>query len=1112
MLEIDSRKKKSNIVGHEWVKRILKNSRPHPRDLKTSIRLQQDITIFYSNPTGRRRIWQEFYEHTSGFQEPLPPGIPSLEYQALHNFDENFSSVTVDDGELSNCDAFFEDESERPDWWTPALAMLPFVRAEFMNWDSITQERRQETLLAAFSIATLLDDVRLLRWAAGEIADITKEFSFATVSQGEQAESVQGVAADETTEGIDGQSEFSSEDSIAILQKACQNLSNAALELKNTPPSDALFDRIASHAGDVERLREPILEAAASNTAESLVDRFIEFLRDRAKDVAWLLSDGTEVDNIEAKWRDAYSTRDSGQIAEIQADVERGEQETAKQLELWALAAKETKEANDALTAYQRERVLATDIATRLKASEQEEQCSKAFHLSNSRETESMFRVLAAASPFGSEYTVGTDSTEQTQREAETGDVDDRSETDSASDSENGEIIKHQKEMSRPPQSVKATKTDQTRIDTAPEEVCPSSDKMDADKRIPDTAQESNDRTSTIDAEPEAEPENEEPQRPAPNEIAIWDAVRAGRIGLAYQIARLRPKVEPSGVMHPVPELLATAALGKCLCGPEGEVAQDFGKHAEVVLANPNFGDVDPDTKDALNLMLFSASVRPALFAPQTGAISILQGVELSRELNPVYQLANAIAGYTKDLQGRHFDIPRLTSILDTTFWADRFETHMEQVQQWRASAKTKRFRFNPAEKVWKYWLRKGNILIELTDLILDDSEASVLRVREIIRELADKKSFAHLVSDVSQNKLELKGGARISGRALTQLGRDVNEVLELARNWLRIIESKPGGEGFVENTVAKLREDIEKYAPRTSAAIAGVQERTPSVALCAALAWAHDSIESLSKLFGNERESSQMDDPQEPCNLLTHDLLYVAELNIGPDGGIDEESTPAEILALLTDTSSHMKTLVEAFEARLNRGDIAGAKAVRDLMAYEEVPNEDECQINLDRKSSAKRRDLERELYELSEKLEQAYNMGEASESEFITLNASIVSARHSLSRTGTDSVVACDRAVSGFKGNIQKCFDQGIRRIHVEFEEFLPLENEREQASVEHALETEDLITLHEQLDRLKNREHTSTEGIRQSQPFRKVFGRRSEGRQSPRRKHRPIPHRPG
>ena len=893
-----------------------------------------------------------------------------------------------------------------------------------------------------------------------EVEELSDELGFVEVIEEKPIKEVREGPGD-APYVVDGETGAGAEDVVSALKNACTELSNEALKLGGTSPSADLFDSIASKAEDIARLREPALKAAAVESAQSLIASFGEFLRSQSEVAPWL---ATEADQIQADWTSAYLSTSGDQTANLQSDIERSKHDAEACLQEWAAAAAKVAETSSSLKACQDELVSASNVAARLIASEREEQCLRAAAQAKSRETKALRSVLDAVSPRGTEYNVDHDATIHTERDEASGIVDGTPETEEGTDAQEESTAAPSVE-SEAAQTVQDADAIQT--DSIPTEPSPEPREEDVGKPISDEPKE----IDTTGDSPHVEPEIEEPPAPNEHEIAIWNAVRDGRIGLAYQIARLRPAIESSGETHPTSALLATVALGRSICGPEGEQAQEFAKYAEAVLAIPTLEDTGSETRDALNLLLFSASLRPAMFAPQTGAIPMLQRVELSGELTAVYELKKAIERCTQYLQGTHFDLLRLNTILDATVWEDRLEKHTEQVKEWRKAARSEQFLFKPSGMVWKNWLQKGGILFELTSLMLGHSKASISRVREIVEVLSDNKQFTNLVHDTHLHKLGLKRGSKISGRALAQLEGDAKKSVELARNWLRIIESKPGSEGFIESKIAHLRSDIERNAPNALAAIASVQARAPSVALSAALAWTNESIESLSRMFAHDREPSLVDVELESTSLLTKDLLYVSELDIGPDNGIDGETPPINAMALLLDTSSHMNSLVEAFNARLARNDIGGAQAICEQMAREEHAQEDECQFRLDRAIAAKRRELDRELDSLSEKLAQSNSMGEVSEDKLAELNASIVSARDLLSRKLT--VVTCARATSSLKVQIEDSFDRGIERIRSKIEPFLPLKNDREQQFVESALESGDLITLHEQLDRLTNGE---------------------------------------
>ena len=597
LLEVNSRYDKQRLANDKNVKRFLRDRHPKAnRDLKTSARLQQDITEFYCSPKVRRLVWQGHHKITSGFKDPMPSGVPSLEYLALRKYDQKFSTAVIDQDELSDCRAVFEAESKHPDWLTPALAALASVRADLINWHTLERERQQQVLLAAFSVATLLDDVRLLRWASAEFKEIAEELSFATAKQEKPVEAVQ-EGSGETTYSASGRTKATAENVGSTLQEACESLSNAALELCGTPPSAALFDAIASRADDIARLRETVLEAAAANDADNLIAGFGDFLRSQAEQTPWLAA---EADSIEASWRKAYLSDGGNQMSELRSDIERGERDTKTHLQEWTEAAAEVARTRDLLRACQDELATANDVAAHLMASEREEHYLQAAASSKSREREAMRGVLAAASPCGSEYAVHQDSTIQTGKAAESGVVDDALEAEAAPDSAKEEKTGDPSAESKDTRTVEDA--DDVEPAVAPTDSTLESDEADAIEALPDKQPELDRSVDAIDVEPDIE------GSPAPNEneIAVWNAVREGRIGLAYHIARLRPTVESSEVMHPASELLATVALGGSVCGPEGELAQEFGKYAEAVLASLTFEDAGPETRDALNLMLFS--------------------------------------------------------------------------------------------------------------------------------------------------------------------------------------------------------------------------------------------------------------------------------------------------------------------------------------------------------------------------------------------------------------------------------------------------------------------------------------------------------------------------
>ena len=1019
LLEIKSRSELQSLHKSVFIKKRLKLlGFPVDQDLKTAQRLRRNLTFSYSDPLQRVAMWKYFHKKTTGFRNSVTK-IFSLEYFALRTYEQTFSDLTVDEEKLLKCSSFFHRDFAQEEWMKPALALLPSVYDDFLNWQSLTPERQRQTVLAAFSIATILDDVRLLHWAAKSIPDAEAEFRFATVK--EEVTIEDNIDA---SRSVDNERVEIENDVVIALQHACVSLSDVALELSGNPHAVDLFTRVAGYAEEIACLRDPVIETIAAEFVENLVVEYCNYLRNLSDSAPWLAAMAKE---IESSWRLYHSVECEGGANSklIQTNVEKSRRRVEKFLKKWTMADTELQNSKASLQELQTQQPSSdSDFVAQISYGEQETYHLSAVTSARGKEVKQKRMVIDAAFPPG--WTFSSSEIPDSKKKQKI----------KISDS-NGVVAPNNQDTSevgaRGQKSKRKLDVSETivSVDVAPE------DKI---SRLPDL-----------------------------NEIAIWNAVCEGRLSLAYQITQLIQKVETEVKYYFTAELFAAVAFAEFLHNSEGRTAQEFSKNAELVLTRErNFNDAELETRDALSLLLFSASLLPALFAPKTVAIQMLQSVKLSSDLAMVYQFSEIVAKHAQKLQYvGNFDVPRLKSILNETHWEQLLEQNKAKVREWSISAGNERFQFEPIRRVWKYWLSNNGILSDLTKLITSET-ASLPKVQEIVASLVDKKSYENLVETECRKILGFKIGKGIHPRALAQLEKHLAIPIDLANEWLNIMESKPSRGGYVEQIVSELRSDIASHIPSAQAEIVDVQKGDPSLPLTAALAQAQRSIESLTQLFEHDGNSFKGIDTCEPNRILLCDIPYVVELNIGTDGNIDSQLDPKGVLALLTDGDSHSESLADAFTKRLERGYIASAQFTLEQMVYEKNPEEDQCRATWLTVITEKQIELEQELDDLSEKLEQAFTLGEFSEKELETLNASIVSVRELCAQK--ESVVIASEQLSIFKSEIVEKFNASIKSVQDQLTGFFPLDNPKEQAFVDEALESRDLITLHEQLDRLK------------------------------------------
>ena len=235
LLAIGSSRQRHAIVNATVVKRFLKaNGHAPPKQAKTAERLRLGLLALYRDPEARRSMWRFYREHEGDGNSLDDPLIPSLEHAALRGYDDAVLNADPNLDELADCAAFYPPDVDQHDWCAPALATLPRIRAEIADWASLPQDRRTPVLDAALATATILDDSRLLQWAAQQADDIAEQFDFVGVQESVPSEPEREVG---------GTAEALSESAVLdTLQDTTKKLSAAATSLAENQPTADLFD------------------------------------------------------------------------------------------------------------------------------------------------------------------------------------------------------------------------------------------------------------------------------------------------------------------------------------------------------------------------------------------------------------------------------------------------------------------------------------------------------------------------------------------------------------------------------------------------------------------------------------------------------------------------------------------------------------------------------------------------------------------------------------------------------------------------------------------------------------------------------------------------------
>jgi hypothetical protein len=296
--------------------------------LQGADRRREQLLAFYEKPDSRRDLWRQMLVDRPPTTSRGQP-VPSLEFIALGRYDAEFRERKVDIAAVQDALRDFPDLAESvadaPDWQRPALAAWPALQQDIADWNALPDDRRDTIALALFAVATVLDDVRFLRWAARGVDVLGEEFS--------------PLFSDQTEEATpdDGQ------DIIRRWKETCDAIAIAARTLGADPlRSELLIERLSDLARQVHALTElGVALTALRDRAEpeKLLRRVHDILARRLEDGDSPISAWKE--KIGEQWRSIYIPKSpdlSPDMESFRADVERLEAELESALDDWRAA------------------------------------------------------------------------------------------------------------------------------------------------------------------------------------------------------------------------------------------------------------------------------------------------------------------------------------------------------------------------------------------------------------------------------------------------------------------------------------------------------------------------------------------------------------------------------------------------------------------------------------------------------------------------------------------------------------------------------------------------------------------------------------------------------
>ena len=1028
MVGLHARADRNRFAGSDLVKAELKRvGFTVSSKFQSAERLRRKIIAFYSSPSIRVAAWR-------AGPNPTGESLASLEAAVLMDYDPAIFDQPMDQGALEACTEFFDEKMNEGVGNDLALAALPAVHRDLGDWSELPDDRRQTVVLAAFAVATLLNDVRLLRWAA-EISDtLAEEFSF---------------AADETMPEPVSEDGITPANEPSTLLAACKALITATNDLEQLAPSATLFDSVAEAAAKVEELRDAVLSNADTARRAALIHEVMESIASHSALVEHL---GDQHRQLQSLWEEAYPPRqtDIGALEDRVGEVCRDLPICMADLVHAATAIEEAVRAEaEAKTDRTKSMALRTaadayDRRDRLWSSAREIILPPGREFCQADDSEGEESGLTNAAGSGQPGQATSDAPAASIEEKSVQPV--HTEDASGSDAEE-------------PASGAASACESAPADIKePPSGSAESVELTGGGQLPKSGkQDPIHSTDSRNAPPQPRTEIDGEIEAVLN--AVWNSIGDDRFGIAYHLLDRAEALDGATELPPT-SLVAASALGRRISRPGDLIVEQYQEQLEAIEELLPFNG---RSQDAAHVLMLEATLRAALFAPRrTSALALLMRLQLSNSLTAIGSFARRWAQRCELLRSTGVDLHRVRTAFQS---ADReSETHKleDRIRQSVQHAASRHFSFAPAARVWQRWLHDGPIH-DLETLFSEKPSSRYKEVERIVQCFDDPKSFEDLIRDTNI-RLQKRTRRTIDDRAVKQIQRGFAPLVHDLRSWLHSVDADQGGPpGFIERTLQELRSDLDDGIGVFEDTIQALSDDGLS-ALRVALECALRTCKSLySDFHESERATATNETPADA--ILSRDLLLVPQIALDFKYHIIGENKD-RLLAILSQPNATVSSIKDSFYARLKGDDIVGASLVNEWLSDVGDPSEGECDETLEQSIHELWKSTEQTRQRLVEEVESAYARVQITPETRESLAAFVARPIQKDLRIILDVGERCELVQS----ELLEQRKASVRGVSQEFEALARELSSEEQEARDAALRDGDLVTARELLGRLK------------------------------------------
>ena len=376
-------------------------------------------------------------------------------------------------------------------------------------------------------------------------------------------------------------------------------------------------------------------------------------------------------------------------------------------------------------------------------------------------------------------------------------------------------------------------------------------------------------------------PADGKPERGFPD--LFWALIQENRLSLAYWLARYVENKELDLSFTPPSYLVEAFIHGLAVQNETDSSAHCLYDIYNIY--NEKFESLESEETgyDAgIRLLVMAGALRPSLFAPHTGAHTVLKSHASLPSLDAFFAIGQAVEKFAE--RGLPIITDRLTDVKDDQQWQEELNSLIEDARVWLERAPKMRMKYRPLERIWQGFVTEGKWVHNFVSPVVQSDESKIKDVLEMIQQCGSKRRIKDQVENqvgrVVNHKLKC---------GLEPLERGVQEAVDFASRWVKLCEQKPKqSQDYRTGLTRTLWDDIQQHIDTAKNELNTFEERHKDFKpILAGVAISRHVLDAITEIFNGEPSLTESNERF----LLSAELLKIPNLELTEEWMPTEEA-----------------------------------------------------------------------------------------------------------------------------------------------------------------------------------------------------------------------------